>query len=102
MKTCSLRLKELDVRGVSVEIDVAFGVAITDEEEAEDIAVTVKVVVVFKTREDRLNYTAFRSHWHVLIFFSQALNRLPNFRRAARHSMLVVRQRLSTPDHGPR
>lgn len=99
MKTCSLRLKELDVRGVSVEIDVAFGVAITDEEEAEDMAVTVKVVVVFKTREDRLNYTAFRSH--VLIFFSQALN-LPNFRRAARHSMLVVRQRLSTPDHGPR
>lgn len=67
MKTCSLRLKELDVRGVSVEIDVAFGVAITDEEEAEDMAVTVKVVVVFKTREGRLNYTAFRSH--VLIFF---------------------------------
>lgn len=100
MKTCSLRLKELDVRGVNVEIDVAFGVAITDEEEAEDMAVTVKVVVVFKTREDRLNYTAFSRH--VLLFFSQALNRLPNFRRAARHSMLVVRQRLSTPDHGPR
>lgn len=84
MKTCSLRLKELDVRGVSVEIDVAFGVAITDEEEAEDMAVTVKVVVVFKTREDRLNYTAFSRH--VLPLFSQALNRLPNFRRKTFHA----------------
>lgn len=69
MKTCSLRLIELVVRGVSVEIAVAFGVAVTDEVEAEDIVVTVKVVVVFKTREDRLNYTAFSRHWHVLLFF---------------------------------
>lgn len=68
MKTCSLRLIELVVRGVSVEIAVAFGVAVTDEVEAEDMVVTVKVVVVFKTREDRLNYTAFTGR-HVLLFF---------------------------------